>query len=48
MNTAKRLFGVGAGVLDKSSAVAYYTAINCFIYCLFLRRIVLDGKRCRK
>ena len=48
MNTVKRLFGIGAGIADKSSAIVYYAAINCIVYCLVLRRIVSDGKRCGK
>ena len=48
MKSARKLFRAGAKVLDSSSAVAYYAAINCFVYYLFLKKVVLDGSCCRR
>jgi len=48
MKIAKKLFGSSIKIADKSSAIAYYAAINCFIYCLVLRRVVSNGKRCSR
>ncbi len=48
MSFVKRAFKAGFGVADKSSAVAYYTAINCLVYCIFLKRIVFSEKCSKK
>ena len=34
--------------LDKASAILYYGSINLMLYCIIVRRIIADGRACKR